>query len=312
MTFTWAGPTQIRSSIFLCLWSLSFSLAMLMTKSLAKDVPQIVLMVARAGVGLVAMMPFWYPFSVGKVFQTPHIKLLTFRGIFQTLAMVLGYAGYRYLPGETAAFLGTSGPFFILLFARLFLKENLDSAHWITMITAYGGVLCVLNPFSVTFSIHTLLPIFANICMASSIIVTRKLVLLGEDEKRMLFSNSFFPLIFLSIVALYVTASWNLSGYVWNYLATIGTLGALSAVFHFYALQRSSAAFVAIFDYFRLTVFLILNYFVYAEPMKLNAWIGGSIIVSSTFISIMVRQKTKIQLITKKSFIRLDRWYPKL
>ena len=129
--------------------------------------------------------------------------------------------------------------------------------------------------------------------MASSIIVTRKLVLVGEDEKRILFSNSFFPLIFLSIAAIYITASWNLSGYTWNYLATIGTLGALSALFHFYALQRSSAAFVAIFYYFRLTVFLILNYFVYAEPMKLNAWIGGIIILSSTFISTMIRQKQK-------------------
>ena len=125
MTFRWAGRSQIRSSIFLCLWSLSFALAMLMTKSLSKDVPQIVLMVARAGVGLVAMIPFWCPFSVGKVFQTPHIKLLTFRGIFQTLGMVLGYAGYRYLPGATAAFLGTSGPFFILLFALLFLKKKI-------------------------------------------------------------------------------------------------------------------------------------------------------------------------------------------
>ena len=293
MAFRWAGRAQVQSSFFLCLWSLSFSLAMLMTKALSKDVPQIVLMVARAGVGLLSMMPFWYPFSIGKVFQTSHITLLTFRGIFQTLGMVLGYMGYRYLPGETAAFLGTSGPFFILLFARLFLKENLDSIHWITMITAYGGVLCVLNPFSVTFSLYTLVPIFANICMASSIIVTRKLVLVGEDEKRMLFSNSFFPLIFLSIAAIYINTSWSLSGYTWNYLATIGTLGALSAVFHFYALQRSSAAFVAIFDYFRLTVFLILNYFVYAEPMKLNAWIGGILIVSSTFISIIVRQRQK-------------------
>ncbi|PPE03334.1 DMT family transporter [Holospora curviuscula] len=293
MAFKWAGQTQVRSSIFLCLWSLTFSLAMVMTKSLSKDIPQIVLMISRAAVGLLAMLPFWYPFSVKKVFHTPHIALLVLRGIFQTLAMVLGYAGYRYLPGETAAFLGTSGPFFILLLARLFLKESLDTAHWIVMIMAYGGVLCVLNPFDVRFSAYTLIPIFANVCMASSIIVTRKLVLVAEDKKRMLFANSFFPLIFFSLVGICITVSWKLNGFEWRYLATIGTLGALSAVFHFYALQRSSAAFVAIFDYFRLVVFLILNYFVYAEPMRTNAWIGGGIIVSATLIYVMLKQKQK-------------------
>ncbi|ETZ04854.1 MULTISPECIES: DMT family transporter [Holospora] len=289
--FKWAEKDQIRSSFFLLLWSLSFSLAMLMTKSLSKTVPQISLMLIRSGFGLIVMLPFWYPFSPWNVFCTPNVRLLILRGVFQTLAMALGYAGYRYLPGETAAFLGTSGPFFVLLLARVFLKETLDFPHWIAIISAYIGVIFVLNPFALTLSFYTFLPVFANICMAFSIIVTRKLIVTKENEKRILFSNSFFPLIFFSFASLYFNLSWNCDAFTLCYIAGIGALGALSAVSHFYALRNSSSAFVAIFDYFRLTIFLILNYFIYSEPMNLNARLGGGIIVVSTFLYTILKQK---------------------
>ncbi|ETZ07289.1 S-adenosylmethionine uptake transporter [Holospora obtusa F1] len=291
--FKWAGKDQIRSSFFLLLWSVSFSLAMLMTKSLSKSTPQITLMLVRSGLGGLLMLPFWYPFPVLKLFRVPNIKLLALRGVFQTLAMALGYAGYRYLPGETAAFLGTSGPFFILLLAWLVLKEKLDTLHWIAIGVAYSGVLCVLNPFSVTFTFYSLLPIFANICMAFSIIITRKLILIQENAKCILFSNSFFPFVFFCIAAVYFIPFWSCNVSNFGYLAVIGGLGALSAVSHFYALQRSSAAFVAIFDYFRLIVFLLLNYFIYQEKMAFNTILGGVIIVISTIVYMITKQKRR-------------------
>lgn len=288
----YAGKAQLRSAFFLVLWSLSFSCAMLMTKRLSDSTPQTLLMFVRSGVGLVAMIPFWYPFRPWHLLCSPNAKWLIIRGILQASGMWFSYAGYRYLPGETAAFLGTSGPFFILLSAYIFLKEKLDAVHWWMMGVGYIGILCILNPFSVTFSHYAILPILSNMCMALSLVLTRYLIIVKEEQSRILFSNAFLPFLCLSGVFLWNHGESMVSNDIaWGALVSIGIFGGMTSVFHFYALKFSSAAFVAIFDYFRLIVFLALNYTIYQEAMKLNTWIGGSIIVIATFISVLLHQK---------------------
>ena len=126
----YAGKAQLRSGLYLCLWSLSFSFAMLYTKKISGQTSQPLILFLRSLVGFIAMTPLWLPFKPWHVLSTPNKKWILLRGLLQSVAMWCTYAAYRYLPGETAAFLGTSGPFFVLLCAHIFLKETLDKTHW--------------------------------------------------------------------------------------------------------------------------------------------------------------------------------------
>ena len=286
----YAGKKQLRSGVYLCLWSLSFSIAMLFTKKISAQTPQSLILFIRSCVGFFAMSALWIPFKPWKVLHSPHGRWLFLRGLLQSSAMWCTYASYRYLPGETAAFLGTSGPFFVLLCAHLFLKETLDKPHWILLALGYLGVLCVLNPFSVTFSAYSFLPILSNLALALSIILTRYLITVHEDTKRILCASSLFPFGVCTII--YLATGAPTAGLAENFwaLVSVGIGGGSSAAFHFYALKYASSAFVAIFDYFRLIVFLILNYLVYAEPLNMRAWIGGIIIILTTASFITLRQ----------------------
>lgn len=239
------------------------------------------------------MAPICFPFKPWNILQTQQWSWILLRGILQSIGMWCTYTAYRYLPGETAAFLGTSGPFFLLLCAHIFLKETLDRTHWILLGIGYLGVLCVLNPFSITFSNYALLLVFSNFCLACCTILTRYLIKAREDTKHVLCASAFFPFFFCALV--YVLTGCETQGLAENfwYLICVGICGGTASTFYFYALKYASSAFVAIFDYFRLTVFLILNYLVYAEPLNSRAWMGGIIIILSTASFITLRQSYK-------------------
>ncbi len=239
------------------------------------------------------MAPLWLPFKPWTLLGTQNRIWILLRGLLQSIAMWFTYAAYRYLPGETAAFLGTSGPFFVLLCAHMFLKESLDKRHWMLLGVGYVGVLCVLNPFSVTFSIYTVLPILSNFCLALSIVLTRYLITVHEETKRILCASAFFPLVCFTVI--YIATGCETEGLSQNfwYLVGVGACGGGSTAFHFYALKHASSSFVSIFDYFRLITFLILNYFIYAEPIDSQAWIGGVIIIITTASFITLRQSCK-------------------
>lgn len=68
-----------------------------------------------------------------------------------------------------------TAPFFVLIGARLFLKENVTSNRWIASLIGFAGALIVTNPLSEQFNLFWLLPVVAAILWGAASLLTKYL-----------------------------------------------------------------------------------------------------------------------------------------
>ena len=68
-----------------------------------------------------------------------------------------------------------TSPFFVLVGARLFLKENVTANRWIASLVGFAGALIVTNPWGEAFNVYWLLPIVAAIMWGAASLLTKYL-----------------------------------------------------------------------------------------------------------------------------------------
>lgn len=134
-----------RAVFAIIMASLSFSLVGVMVR-LAGDVPVYEKVFFRSVVSLVAMgaVAIRYrenPFAQGRLIPT-----LILRGVFGTAAMFLYFYAIGHLNLADAKILNKLSPFFVTIFAVLFLKERLAKHLVPALLLAFAGAALVLKP----------------------------------------------------------------------------------------------------------------------------------------------------------------------
>ena len=96
------------------------------------------------------------------------------RGVqFAFIAPIIFYS-LRYVPINIFTTLLMTTPFFLLIFAKFILRENLNSMSWIAIIIGFIGVLIVLKPTNASINIYVLLVLLVAITNALSFTVVNK------------------------------------------------------------------------------------------------------------------------------------------
>ena len=96
------------------------------------------------------------------------------RGVqFAFIAPIIFYS-LRYVPINIFTTLLMTTPFFLLIFAKFILRENLNSMSWIAIIIGFIGVLIVLRPTNASINIYVLLVLLVAITNALSFTVVNK------------------------------------------------------------------------------------------------------------------------------------------
>ena len=71
-----------------------------------------------------------------------------------------------------------SCPFFMSMFAKFFLKEQIGIRRWSAIVVGFIGVLIVLNPTLEEFNFFKLAPVGCALCYACSMTITKYTCLL--------------------------------------------------------------------------------------------------------------------------------------
>ncbi len=134
-----------RAVVAIILATLSFSMVGV-TVRLAGDMPVLEKVLFRSLVSLIAMgaVAMRYrenPFAHGRL-----IPMLILRGIFGTAAMILYFFAIAHLTLADATILNKLSPFFVTIFAVVFLKERLAKHLIPALLLAFAGALLVLKP----------------------------------------------------------------------------------------------------------------------------------------------------------------------
>ena len=218
------------------------------------------------------------------------------RGLMGTLAMGLGFAGLAYLPLPEVTAIGYAAPLLTVIFAAMFLGEEVRLFRLGSVALGLTGVLIVLSPRLTVLTgeaaghreaFGAMLVLGGAVFAALAQVFVRKLVI-SENTSAIVF--------WFSLTATVLSLTTIPFGWVVPSLpeaATLigaGLLGGVGQILLTSSYREADASLVAPFDYASMIFALLIGYFVFAE---VPTWtmLGGAALVIFAGILIIWRER---------------------
>ncbi len=207
------------------------------------------------------------------------------RGLVGTIAMGLGFAGLGYLPLPEVTAIGYAAPLLTVIFAAMFLGEEVRAFRITAVALGLIGVLIVVWPrLSITSGDHlsqaqafgAILVLGGAVFAALAQVFVRKLVM-TEKTPAIVF---YFSLTATMLSLATLPFGWVIpSATEAALLVTAGLLGGVGQIFLTSSYREADASVVAPFDYASMIFALGIGYFVFAEVPTFTMLIGAAVVV---------------------------------
>lgn len=223
------------------------------------------------------------------------------RGLVGTIAMGCGFAGLAYLPLPEVTAIGYAAPLLVVVFAAMFLGEDVRAFRISMVALGMAGVLIVLSPrltlvsgeaVRATEAFGAMLVLSSAVFAALAQVFVRKLVL-TEGTSAIVFWFSLTA----SALAL-VTMPF---GWVWptpreaGILVLCGLLGGVGQIFLTSAYREADASVVAPFDYASMLFALAIGYWAFDEVPTATTLAGAALVVVAGVLIIWRERRLGIE-----------------
>ncbi len=227
--------------------------------------------------------------------KTPNPLGHVWRGLMGTSAMGLGFAGLGLLPLPEVTAIGYAAPLLVVIFAAMFLNEQVRAFRLSAVALGLVGVLIVLSPrlslgsgqTDPSQTLGAVLVLMGAVCSALAQVFVRKLVF-TENTAAIVFWFS----VTATVLSL-LTLPW---GWVWPdvadwvMLVMAGLLGGIGQIFLTSSYRFADASLVAPFDYTSMILALLVGYFIFDEVPTLTMMIGALIVIAAG-VMIILRER---------------------
>ncbi|UWQ95374.1 DMT family transporter [Rhodobacteraceae bacterium M385] len=218
------------------------------------------------------------------------------RGLVGTSAMGLGFAGLGLLPLPEVTAIGYAAPILVVIFAAMFLGEEVRLFRLSMVAVGLGGVLIVLSPrlavdpenVDTGQALGAVLVLMGAVCAALAQVFVRKLV---QTERTA--AIVFWFSITATVLSL-LTLPW---GWVWptpgQYVTLIlaGLAGGVGQILLTSSYRNADASLIAPFEYTSMLLAIIVGYSVFGEVPSLTMICGAALIVFAG-IAIILRERS--------------------
>ena len=223
------------------------------------------------------------------------------RGLMGTLAMGMGFAGLAYLPLPEVTAIGYASPLMVVIFAAMFLGEEVRAFRIAAVVLGLLGVLIVLSPrLSIapglvggqTETLGAMLVLCGALFAALAQVFVRKLVLTETTTSIVFYFST------TSTVLALVTVPF---GWVWPtafeaaLLVGAGLLGGVGQILLTSAYREADASLVAPFDYASMLFALGIGFFVFDEVPTLTMLAGAALVVAAGILIIWRERKLGLE-----------------
>jgi drug/metabolite transporter (DMT)-like permease len=215
-----------------------------------------------------------------------HMGLHVLRSFLLYVGMVLWCFGLRNVPIAMATSINFTIPIFVLIFARIFLKEGLGRIKIIATLVGFLGTLVVIDPFGSALGPG---PQFggAEILIISAMLfalldVLNKRFVAKESTLNMLFYSGLFVALFSAVPAV---IHWTRpSMHAFFLLGFLGITGNLILYCLLRAFSYAAISAIAPYRYLELIISAGFGYLIFSEIPKTTTYIGALLIGVSTCI----------------------------
>lgn len=213
------------------------------------------------------------------------------RGFAGTCAMGMGFAGLGYLPLPEVTAIGYAAPLLTVIFAAMFLNEEVRLFRLTAVALGLAGVMIVLSPRLTVVSdgaghqeaFGAMLVLGGAVFAALAQVFVRKLVA-GEKTATIVFYFSVTSTL-LSLVT--IPFGWVIPTPVEAAtLVTAGLLGGVGQILLTSSYRFADASVVAPFDYASMLFALAFGWFIFGELPTLTMLAGAALVVTAGLLII--------------------------
>ncbi|ABK61668.1 MULTISPECIES: DMT family transporter [Clostridium] len=209
-------------------------------------------------------------------------KYLLARALLGLTGMFLYFYSIDHLKLADSAMLNKLSPFFITLFAIMFLKEELTSMKVVSMIIVFMGALLVIKP-QWDLSIIPAIAGFLSAAFAGGAYTLVRFLKDRENPSTIVF---YFSLV--SVLGAFPFMAMNFimpTKIQFLYLILTGVFAAIAQFSLTYSYKYAPASEVAIYNYVNIVFSGIIGFFIWNEiPDKLSILGGVIILVMATIV----------------------------
>lgn len=212
------------------------------------------------------------------------------RGLVGTTAMGLGFAGLGMLPLPEVTAIGYAVPLFVVIFAAMFLGEQVRMFRLAAVALGLLGVVVILSPrLSVGADLSTRETLGAVLVLGSAFfaglaqVYIRKLTA-TEETAAIVFWFSVTATV-LSFVTIWWGWAWPSPG-VLAMLVGAGLIGGVGQICLTTSYRLAEASLIAPFDYVSMLLAIAIGYFVFDEVPTATVLAGASLVIAAGVIII--------------------------
>lgn len=197
------------------------------------------------------------------------------RGLLATCATLTFYLSLTLLPLAEATAIAFTAPLFVTLLAMPLLGERPGPVQWLVTCVGFIGVLLIVRPGGVTFTLAALVPLGTALAYALLMLTAR---MLGRSE------TIWATMLYATVIPLFITGV--LLPWYWQapspehlpYFVALGLSGGLAMTLITQGFRVGIASVVAPFDYTGLVWATAFGWIIWDEiPARLSI-VGGMVI----------------------------------
>lgn len=279
-----------KAVLFMLISAVAFALMQTMVK-LAGDIPTFEKVLFRNLVSLFVALSVIYRTKTPMFGKKENQKYLLGRSLLGLGGVVFYFYAINNLIMADAAMLNKLSPFFVTIFACIFLKEKLNKIQIPSLIIVFIGAMLIIKP---EFSFEVLpagAGLLSAICAGAAYTIVRSLKN-KENPSTIVFYFSF-----VSVIVMIPLTIMNFKmpmGMQWVYLIGTGVFAAMGQYGLTFAYKYAPASEVSIYNYTTIIFAAIMGFLVWGE---LPDWLSllGSILIIVTAVVAFIYQNKRIE-----------------
>jgi drug/metabolite transporter (DMT)-like permease len=249
--------------------------------------------------GLFALIPiviiFGYQGELRGALKTNRLSAHFIRGLFSVCGTFCTFGALARLPIADVTAIAFIAPLITVIFAALFLKEQVHAYRWSAVAVGFGGVILMLSPYlgnhaalTTSMIIGLAFALTNAVSSGGATIQIRRLTATETSSAIVIFMT----LIVMGVSLVTAPFGWRLpaTGTELAILAGIGIAGGLGQMLFTDSYRHAPASFLAPFDYTSMLWAFLLGFWIFGE-VPTRYVVGGAVIVAGAGIFVILRER---------------------
>lgn len=226
----------------------------------------------------VLLIVLMFPRRIGSLFKTQRLGLQITRSVVVFAATAFGFTSLSIMPMAEVSAIGYVAPLMVTIMSFLILKEKVGPRRLLAVGIGFVGVIAILRPDQVNFSLWSLLPLAMATCYATFMVMTR-LIRGAAPPINSLFYTAIVGAVVATIPLPFI---WqNPEPLHWLMFAGMGVIGGTGHFLMIKAFEQTEASMIAPFVYTELLWSIAAGAIFFSELPGIGMLIGAAVIMGS-------------------------------